>query len=220
MVQDTTYQEKFAILSKWLPTIIQSIKKDIKNDHLRKDQAFHKQYMQGRPIQKMTNEELVKGYIKALESDEVGQSIAEFITNRWLLKNSDVYYYFEGMLKQINPDFTAISSIDEDFGMKMVNESSEQYGAIPSYIFCRLNEVALSDACFAKLEQMAEEEEKSAEVEEKLENVEQVKRKYEQLLARNADRYEKKLSSLEKKYVEDTESLKRQIANLQRKLNA
>lgn len=44
MLKDTTYAEKMAMLKGWFETILQDIKKDIKNDHLKKDWNFAKSY--------------------------------------------------------------------------------------------------------------------------------------------------------------------------------
>ena len=48
-------------------------------------------------------------------------------------------------------------------------------------------------------------------------NLENTQRHYEQQIARLTDKYEKKISGLQKKYVQDTDNLKKQLAQLQKK---
>lgn len=218
MTNDTTNLTKFAILKNWLPTIIDTIRKDLKKDHLSKDVAFLKQYFSGKPVNKLTNEELAAGYAAALENEETAESVGEFITNRWLLKHADLYYLFEGHLVKINPDITQITSIEESVAAPIIDESVEQFGAIDTYLFCRMNSVAIPESIFERLEKRAQEEVGATKEKVKHESIEEVERQYERVIARLTDRYEKKLSSLERKYVQDTETLKKQIGNLQRKL--
>jgi hypothetical protein len=56
------------------------------------------------------------------------------------------------------------------------------------------------------------------EIQEK-QSAETLEKAYEREIARLTDKYEKKLQGLQKKYLFDTEALKKQIATLQRKLN-
>lgn len=221
MLKEATYKEKFVLLKNWMPSIIEAVKKDLKNEHLKQDFLFIKKYFPGKNINKLSSEELVQGYFAAVQSEDNGEDIAEFITNRWLLKNGDIYNYFETELRKINPDFTAIQKIEEPQAKRMVEESTKEFGAESTYLFSVINSVAFSDDIFADLSRKAEHEAKSAkqQAEESFarQNVEQMQRSFEQQIARLSDKYEKKLSGLQKKYIQDTEALKKQISALQRK---
>lgn len=223
MLKETSYSEKFQTLKKWMPNIMESIKKDVKNEHLKKDWQFAKKYFTGVNLNKVTKEELSSGYLAAIEQEEKREEIAEFISNCWLLKNGDVYHYFEEELKRINPNFNEIESINADQSEKILKGSIEQFGAYKSYLFSVLNSVAFSQQHLENLKQLAENENVKEE-QETLQNrenksVEEMKKAYELIISRMSDKYEKKLSGLQKKYLQDTEAFKKQIATLQSKLS-
>lgn len=224
MLKDSTYQQKFAILKVWMPTIVENIKKDLKNDHLKKDTHFLKTHFPGKNIDKLNIVELSEGYSKAIANSEQGESIAEWIAQRWLLKKSDLYAYFERKLAAINPQFDNIEEIEDQKADEMIHEAIQVFGAPDTYLFTILNSVVFSPKQIEALAQKADREvaEKSQiklEEEEK-KSQDKLIANYEQRLARLMDKYEKKLQGFERKYLNDTESLKKQIAALQRQLNS
>lgn len=223
MLKDASYKEKYSVLKNWMPVIIDAVKKDLKNDHLKNDFVFIKRYFSGKNLAKLTSEELVEGYATAIQQEEKGEDIAEFITNRWLIKNSELYGFFESELKKINPDFSAIKIIEKNHSQSIVNDAVKQFGAPRTYLFSVLNSVAFSDEDFKELGSQAEEEAKKSAKEEtqkaELQNIEQIKRACEEQIARIEDKYEKKLQGLQKKYIQDVEGLKKQISALQRKVS-
>lgn len=224
MLKNSSYKEKFAMLKEWMPLIIDSIKKDLKNEHLKNDPGFLRTYFPGKNPSKITFEELVDTYTKAIEEGENPEQLAEYIANRWLVKHSDIYYYFEQELAKINPEFNEIKDIDQQLATKIMEGAIKQFGTISTYLFCVLNSVVFPQEIYEKLGQDASKhakEKKEADVAEKEKaSIEALHRDREQELARVVDKYEKKLQGLQKKYFTDVEMLKKQIANLQRKLSA
>lgn len=221
MLKTATYKEKFTLLKAWMPHIIEQVKKDLKNDHLRQDIPFCKKYLAGKNSNKITVEELATAYSQAINESENGEALGEFISNRWLLKNSELYDYFETELKKVNPDFTAIEEIEQKKAQEIVQGAVSLYGAPRAYLFSVLNSVVFPQVVYDGLAKKAQNEKLEKEEEQKhsAENksLEDLKRHYEQTLSRLEDKYEKKLSALQKKYVVDTDVLKKQIASLQRK---
>lgn len=222
MLKDSTYKEKFAMLQAWMPLIIDSIKKDLKNEHLKRDPGFSRQYFPGKNPSKLTIEELSDAYTQALAEGENTEELAEFIANRWLLKHSDLYYYFEQELGKINPEFSEIKDIDQQLATKIMEGATQQFGTISTYLFCVLNSVVFPEEIYKKLSHDAAKHavEKKEEDLVRAENasVETLQRNHDQQMARVIDKYEKKIMGLQKKYLTDVETLKKQIANLQRKL--
>lgn len=222
MLKDTPYREKFTILKKWMPDIIENVKKDLKNEHLKKDLLFVKKHFGGKNVNKLSTEELVEGYMQAIAQEEAAEEIGEFITNRWLLKNTELYAYFEAKLTQISPNFQEIVEIEKDKSLAIIDEAIVHFGAPRTYLFAVLNSVVFPQDVFHILSQRADdhirqtEEEGKAAAEHKAKD--DLKVHYEQQLARQADKYEKKLQGLQKKYLQDVETLKKQVASLQRKL--
>lgn len=223
MYKDTTYKEKFAILKEWAPTLIDTVKKDLKNEHLKQDYVFARKYLPGKNLSKVSLEDLIQGYSAAILQEEAGEKIAEFIANRWMLHSSELYSYFEQELSKINPDFDAIQEIEEAIGSRILEDSANRFGAVNTYLFSVLNSVAFKKSHFDALLNKARAEHSSRvaneEKAQELKSLEDLRRDFEARVTRLEDKYEKKIDGLQRKYLKDTESLKKQVANLQRKLN-
>jgi hypothetical protein len=222
MYKNATYKEKFADLQDWMPFIVEAVKKDLRNEHLKKDVYFVKKFLSSKNMHKVTTEELAQAYRKAIQEEEKGEELAEFITSRWLLKNSELYEFFERQLSQINPDFTNLEEMDSAQAQALIEAAVEQFGAPYTYLFSVLNSVVFPQESFQKLRAQAQQHQEKQKEEERKNvdqlNVDQINKNFEREIERLTDKYEKKLMGLQKKYVTDIESLKKQIAQLQRKL--
>jgi len=222
MLKDSTYKEKLAILKSWIPSIVEEIKKDLKNDHLKKDWAFTKTHFKTKNINKLTSEELAAGYLNAIDNGADGEAIGEFIANRWLLKNTDLYYFFEQRLENISADFNEIEVLDDADAKSLMEDSISQFGAVKSYIFSVFNSVVFPESTYTEFNTIATKEQKAAEenksVQEESSDWKDKEKSYQKQISRMTDKYEKKLLGLQKKYDKDVEMLKKQIANQQRKL--
>lgn len=222
MYKDATYKMKFAELKDWFPLIIETVKKDLKNEHLKKDPYFVKKFLDSKNIQKVTTEELAEAYAKAIQEEEKGEGVAEFIVSRWLLKNSELYTLFENNLSKITTDFTALEELPPEQANSLADASINQFGAVPTYLFAVLNSVVFPKETFEHLHKQAKVshqhflEERITEQERM--NVESVSRAYDREMARLTDKFEKKLAGMQKKYQLDVDHLKKQVAILQRKL--
>lgn len=222
MQKDATYKEKFELLAPWIPSLILTVKKDLKNDHIKRDAPFCKRFLQGKNINKLTDSDLVEAYSKAVKESEDGEALAEFISNRWLLKNGEIYHFYEQHLSAIDPNFSDLQQLSDDAAKKLSAASVKEFGPLQSYLFAVINSVVFPDSVFKDLAMQAKEtkleQDKQEEERQKTASVEDLKRSYEQQIARLTDKYEKKLSGLQKKYVQDMEAFKKQLAQLQRKL--
>lgn len=219
MSKDTTHQEKFQLLDPWLPSLISAIKKDLKSDHLKNDPKFTKQTFPGKNPNKLTQEELIHAYQPLLKS--CTEELGEFVSNRWLLKNSDIYYFFEERMQKISPNFTELEELESSEGKKLMDEAILEFGAEKTYIFSILNAVVFPKVLYSELRNQAENEtthqkdKKEKEVQEK--NLQQSLKKQEEEYARMVNRYEKKILGLLLKYDRDTELLKKEIQALKSK---
>lgn len=222
-MKDITYKQKFAMLKNWMPSIVEVLKKDLKNDHLKNDWQFVKRYFTLKNINKLTTEDLAEAYNRAMAEEEKAEELGEFITSRWLIKNSELYNYFEEKLSQINPNFSEIKEIEKQTAQNMMEEAVSQFGAPKTYLFAVLNSVVFPEEIYTHLRKRAQDEASRAEEESKMEmekmSLDAMKKTYETQLARLEDKYEKKLQGMQKKYTTDIETLKKQVATLQRKLN-
>lgn len=222
MLKNSTNYEKFAILSPWFHEIVLEVKKDLKNDHLRKDIQFLKAYFPSKNINKISNEELVQGYSSAIKNKELAENLGDFIANRWLFKHSDVYYFFEEKLKGLSSDFQNLEEVDDEFGKTLMNQASQKFGYQTSYIFSILNSVVFSKKIYDEFRELAIEEAKQHlvhnESAKELESWNEKEKAYELQISRLEERYKDKLLGMQKKYDKDMEALKKQISMLQRKL--
>jgi hypothetical protein len=222
MHKNTTYKEKFTLLKEIMPVVIDSVKKDLKNEHLKKDFYFVKKFLGAKNLNKLTTEELTEAYQKAIEEEEKGEDLAEFVTSRWLMKNSELYEFFENQLTVITPDFTDLEELSMQQAQPLVEASITEFGALKTYLFAVLNSVVFPNEIFQKLELEAKKQSKQDQEQEQLDleklNVDNMKKAFAMEIARLTDKYEKKLSGLQKKYIVDVECLKKQISHLQRKL--
>jgi hypothetical protein len=222
MLKNTTYQQKFAILKPWLPVILETVKKDLRNEHLKKDVSFCRKYLAGKNLNKLAMEDLVSAYMAAIEGNDNAEQLAEFVSNRWLLKHSDVYDYFEHELSVINPDFSAIDEIDLANSQKIVDGAVKKFGAVQTYLFSIMNSVVFPDQVLGSLGKNAADELQQNAAEKiqqnEQQNAQMTKAQYEMQIARLTDKYEKKIQGLQKLYQQDVASLKKQISNLQKKI--
>jgi len=221
MLKEASYREKFKTLQPWMPTILQTIKKDLKGDHLKMDRLFYKKYFAGKQLNKLTTDELATAYFQ--EISEGKEDLGEFVSNRWLLKNTDVYDHFASYLEKINPQFDQITEIDVSFAEEMITKATTQFGAVRAYLFAVFNSVSFSTEQMQKLANDAETEvvtaQQEAEEEETERTLDSLTKKYEREISRLTNKYEKKLIGMEKKYHRDTEALKKQIGTLQKKMD-
>jgi hypothetical protein len=224
MPDNTTYQQKFAILKLWMPMIAEAIKKDLKNEAAKQTALFIKTYFGSKNLSKASSEDLSSAYARAIAEHENGEMIGEWVAQRWLLKKPDLYGFFEKKLSAINPQFDQIQEIEPDAAQELLAGSIAEFGAVDTYLFSIINGVVISKKQLEELAQKALKEvqhksvEKEAKEQEK--SVEKLIQSYELQIARLTDKYEKKLSGFERKYICDTESLKKQIGSLQKQLNA
>lgn len=222
MTKEKTNKEKFLHLKDLFSEIVPQIRKDLKQEHLKQDLQFLKKYFSGKSSNKLSNEELAAGYLAALEAEERAEELAEFMANRWVLKNSDLYYFFEKKLSEINPNFTELTQIDDASAEGILEEAKTLFGAINTYVFSVLNSVVFSPEALHSLKGQAllersSKEEVSQQNEEKM-SLGTLQRTYEEKIARLSDRYEKKILGLQKKYIQDTENLKKQVTKLQQRI--
>jgi len=220
MLKNATYVQKFALLQNWLPHIIESVKKDLKQEHLRRNPAFIRQYFEVKNLNKIGTESMSRAYGSALQAGD--ESIGEYSAARWLLRHTDIYNFFEMQLQQIAPNFTELEELAPQTSKQLMELSVAEFGAVSTYLFTILNSVVFDAETLKQLGQLAEQESLAADVEKTAQTQAEIGeaaiRALNLELSRSKDKYEKRIAGLERKYLQDTEALKREVARLQRKL--
>lgn len=218
MLKEMSFQQKFQLLEPWFQRIIESVKKEIRQEHLDKDRAFTKAYFGNKPTLRINVHELCTVYGKVIM--EGNEKVAEFIALRWLLKHAELYQQFEKILAEISPDFDQLDALSEETGKKLLLSAIPEFGAIVTYLFSIFNSVLFPEIQLQKLRELAvkelQEDQKNRELATEMVTIEELKKNHQLALQRIMDKYEKKLSGLQKKYLQDTENLKKQISGLQR----
>lgn len=216
MVKTMSFQEKIEKLAEWIPQILEEIKREIKRDHLRKAPIFSRRFFAGKNINTITTEEIVTVYTSLMKSGD--SDFLDQIGYLWQLKHPELHPFFESNLKTISPNVSEITKIDDVFAAEIVEEAVTKFGAVNTYLFALLYEVALSDALFDNLRERAFEETRvtkiASEQEEEARNCEQLRMQHERLMARMREKYEKKLTALEDKYHTDVGRLRQELAEL------
>lgn len=218
MDKDLTYQTKFEKLTPWTSEIFQSIKKDLRTDHLLKTPSFVQKYFSKRALDKLTTEEFAQAYMQEIK--EGNEELADKVAACWILKHADLYGFFAQQLSAINPQFDEIQSIPAEVSAFLLTTCMERFDPISAYIFCILNAVVLNPEHLENLKGLALAQKENANQENQTEFacVDTLKDHYENALRKLKEKHENKLRGIERKYHQDVDGLKKQIASLHKKL--
>ncbi len=222
MLKETGYQEKFELLRPWLAEIVETVKKELKNEHLKIDKEFCRRYFLGKNFTNVPLHELADAYYKDITGGNVG--LGEFVATRWLLKHTDIYDFFEMALKNISEDFDELEELPQEISQPLLKGSLEAFGAPKTYLFSVFNSVVFPKEIYENLRTQAIEESKKArkeaEAKQISESLEAMQKRHTREMSAMSERYEKKLSGMQRKYVNDMEILKKQVGQLQKKLSS
>jgi len=208
-----SWSERFSLLSPWFTDIISVVKRDCKSEHLRLDPGFTRQHFGGVPIAKIRVEDMRAVYLQQILAGQ--ERIADFISNRWLFRNMEVYRFFEAALGKISPEFEKIEELTEEQAKAVLDGAIDQFGPEKVFCFVILNEVALPKKAFEEIQRLALEcLAKRQQAQETAEEESAVAR-VQQELERTKERYEKKIQELTKKHEREVQKLQKQILTLQ-----
>lgn len=213
---------KFETIQPWISSILHTIKKEIRTDHLPSSPSFVRAHFSNRPLNRVSFEEIFTVYERELVAGN--EDLGDWVVNRWVFKHGDIYSHFAERLGQIQPDFSAITSLDLSQSEKVLEGAPEAFGFLAVYLFSMLNGVVFPQEIFHRLESAAKKEEADKEKrrvqEEEHQNLAEIAARREKELASLQQKYESKVAGIMKKYTVDVEALKTQIRSLQRQLNA
>ena len=151
-----THVQMFMNLKPWHQAIISSVKKDLKNEHLKLDRGFFKANFGSKVLQRLNIDDLLAVYPKVIEQGH--EKLAEFIVNRWLLRHLKLYTHFEARLKAVHVKIDEIHEIDDQVACELIATACAAFGAINTYIFCIFNGVNFSKNSLEQLFNKAQED--------------------------------------------------------------
>ena len=209
-VDRKTWAGRFAILSPWFADIMNVVKRDCKSEHLRLDPVFVRQHFGGVPLHRITLDEMRAVYMQQILGGHA--SLGEFVTNRWLFRNMDIYRFFEDSLQKISTEFEKIAELSLEQSEPLIAQALEKFDIEKVFCFITLNEVAIPTELFEKLqrqalERLAERQEQTPEEGSKEELLRQE-------MDRIKDRHEKKLQELTKKHQQEIQRLQIEVSSL------
>lgn len=150
---DLPYAAKFSELQPFYTAIFTTVKKDLRDEHLKSDKGFFKRNFAGRELNKLTVDDLMAVYPKVIAAGF--EPLSEFIANRWLLRNLGIYNFFESRLKECTEKFEQIEVLDAVFAKSLMSDAVSQFGPQNTYIFSVLNCVAFPADMMKELRQNA-----------------------------------------------------------------
>lgn len=218
MQGQNTWKDRFSLLSPWFADIMTVVKKDCKQEHLRLDPQFVRQHFQGKPIPKISTEDMRAVYLQQILAGQ--DKLAEFISNRWIFRNMDVYRYFESELQKISPNFEQIQELTIEQASQLLDNACAQFGSEKVFCFVIINEVVVPSQCFDELQRNALEKLSYRQKNEDLKQEDDIHKKHAQEVLRIKQRYEKKIAELSKKHQYELNQLRIEIAQLRSQVQA
>ncbi len=215
-IKDAPFVEKLSQIEPYHREILDSIKKELKQEHLSSDRAAHKKLFGNKPLHRITLDELVQAYSPMLSRIE---ELGEFVASRWIFKHAEIYEYFSERLEKALGEFEHLTQLDAEFARELVREALEQFPASKVFCFCVLNSVVLPQQEFLFLEKRAKDTRVSADA-LPAEGASSQKMWPSEEVQRLEQRYLKRIAGIERKFHNEVHHLKRQIAQLNRKVQS
>jgi hypothetical protein len=214
-VDRKSWSGRFAILSPWFSDIMNVVKRDCKSEHLRLDPLFVRQHFGGVPIHRIGFEEMRAVYLQQVLGGH--DRLAEFVTNRWLFRNMEMYRFFEESLQKISADFEKITELTNEQTEPLLEQALAKFDVEKVFCFIILNEVAISNDCFEKLQRQALE--KLAERQEAEPQEGEKGNLLRQEMDRIKERHEKKIQEMTRKHQQEIQRLQKEISLLRADLS-
>jgi hypothetical protein len=207
-----TWAGRFSLLSPWFSDIIAAVKRDCKSEHLRLDPLFVRQHFGGAPVHKISLEEMRVVYLQQILAGH--ERLAEFVANRWLFRNMDIYRFFEESLQKISPDFDKIKELSQEQAEDLIRQAIDAFDCEKVFCFVAINDVALPKEPFERLQRQALEclskrqESQPADEEAEDEN------RWRKEMDRIKERHEKKIAEMTKKHQQEILRFQKEISQL------
>ena len=217
-VAQQTWAGRFSLLSPWFSDIVTAVKRDCKSEHLRLDPVFVRQHFGGMPVQRITIEEMRAVYLQQILAGH--ERLAEFIANRWLFRNMDIYRFFEQSLEKISPEFEKITEVPAEQAEALLKAACEQFGCEKTFCFVAINDVALPKPLFEKLQREALEHLSSRQKDQPADEQEEAAGLLRAEMDRLKERHEKKVAEMTKKHQQEVQRLQKEIFQLKADLQS
>jgi hypothetical protein len=219
MIKDISLKSKFEFLQPFLGTFFQDIRKDIRNEHLKRDVAFLQKHFAKKSIDKITSDEIDVVYQNEI-INHGNEDLAKWVISKWILRHAEVYDFYVKELSKINPDFDQINNLDLEQAKFLASLSVDKFGLKDTLFFSVINSVVFPDVVFEHLKDQLLQKNNSVEVSQVSDEIslKDIQKEHEAQMVKLTDRYEKRIQVISKMYQQDLEGLKKQIAQLQKRM--
>jgi hypothetical protein len=207
-----TWAGRFSLLSPWFSDIISDVKRDCKNEHLRLDSQFVRQHFGGTAVQRISLEEMRTVYLQQILAGH--ERLAEFVANRWLFRNMDLYRFFEQALEKISPEFDKITELTPEQADELIKQAAEKFDFEKVFCFVAINDVALPKEPFERLQRQALELLSKRQKEMPANEDEEAEDRWRGEMDRMKERHEKKVAEITKKHQQEVQRLQKEISQL------
>jgi hypothetical protein len=188
------------------------VKRDCKSEHLRLDPLFVRQHFGGTPVQKISLEEMRVVYLQQILAGH--ERLAEFVANRWLFRNMDMYRFFEEYLQTISKDFDKIGELTQEQAEDLLQKASEKFDWEKIFCFVAINDVALPKEPFERLQRQALECLSKRQKETPASGDTETEGRWRAEMDRMKERHEKKIVEMTKKHHQEVNRLQKEIDQL------
>ncbi len=204
------WSQKYSLLAPWFGAIISQIKRDCKTDHLSVDPHFIQAHFAGKPVARISLEEMRSVYLQRVLSGH--EQLAEFIANRWIFRNMKIYSFFEKELVQKISNFDQIHQLPLEIIEPVIEKAIPEFGVEMVFCFIVLNDVGLPESLFEKIQKEAiqkasSEERTSLQLDEEEHLIQSLKKE----IAILKERHQKKIVELQRTHAQEIKRLSNQI---------
>ncbi len=214
---EAAWTYKYSLISPWFEQILSQIKRDCKAEHLSIDPHFVRTYFAGKPVARISLDEMRAVYLQQILAGH--DRLAEFIANRWIFRNMEMYKFFEKNFEEKVPNFESIEEFPAEVIEPILEEAIQQFGVEPVFCFSVLNDMMLSKDTFEKIQKQAlQAAALAASSDQKIDPEQKQIEMLKADIAAIKDRYEKKIEELQKRHKKEAEILKQELQKLQKEL--
>jgi hypothetical protein len=211
-----TWSGRFSLLTPWFSDIIDAVKRDCKNEHLRLNPHFVKEYFAGLPMHMINLEEMRVVYLRLILAGN--EQVAEFISNRWLFRHMELYNFFEKALSEVSTEFEKIQELPADKSLAIIQTACEQFGCEKVFCFVVINDVVIPQNVFDRLQRQAVESLAMRQKEQ--EGSLSVEEKWRQDVEKLKERQEKKIQEMTKRHQIEVQKLSAEIVKLREQISS
>lgn len=214
MIIKSDYKNKFELLAPFMEELCRGIKKEIKQELIKK-----------KTLQMSVNaldwSVISQNFFKKIVEDG-DEETGEWLASTWIYKNGEIFQCFHEELSLVDEQYDRLESLSSEVEEKIKNLSASKFGALPVYLFCVLNSVVFSHKIFEDLRKRSLEEISMDrnDLKESSNNLslEELKKSFEVERLKMEEKYEKRLQGVIKKTQMEVEGYRKQIGQLQKKL--